>query len=230
VLPNLLPRSPETAELALLAALAGLLWAWRATARDRVLAAYFPAVRENAARYLLPLAEAALRARRLLERARDPLEPGAAALEPALAELLRLVRSLRGLAAAGGALWLTGARAEVALTRLRAVLEDLLEERLGAADLALAAAGDEAGLERLRPRLRRWLRGEPGPEPELWLLDTFGRVLAAEIRRLDRLRDGRRGAARRELRTLRRRIGPLPHGLPDEEALAEVLGAYLHPE
>lgn len=230
MLPNLLARSPEAAGLALLAALAGLLWAWRGAARARGLAACFPAVRENAARHLLPLAEAALRARRLLESARDPLEPGAAALEPGCADLLRLVQGLRGLAAAGGALWLTGAQAEVAVTRLWAVLEDLLEERLGATDLALAAAGDAAGLERLRPRLRRWLRGEPGPEAELWLLETFGRVLAAEIRRLDRLGDGRGGAARRELRTLRGRIGPIPPALPDGKALAEALGEYLQAE
>jgi hypothetical protein len=226
--PTLLPRSPEA--VALLAVLAGLLWAlareWRHGARARVLAACFPAVRENAARHLLPLAEAALRARRLLEAARDPLEPGAAALEPGLAELLRLVRGVRGLPSAGGVLWLTGARAEVAVTRLWAVLKDRLEERLGADDLALAAAGDEAGLERLRPRLRRWLRGDPGPDAELWLLDAFGRVLAAEIRWLDRLGDGKRGAARRDLRKLRQRLGPIPPGLPDGEALAEALAEY----
>lgn len=224
-----LPRSPEV--MAGLAVLAGLLWAlvrsWRAGARARVLAACFPAVRENAARHLLPLAEAALRARRLLETARDPLEPGAAALEPGLDELLRLVRGLRGLAAAGGVLWLTGARAEVAVTRLWAILEDRLKERLGTDDLALAAAGDEAGLERLHPRLRRWLRGDPGPDAELWLLEAFGQLLTAEIHWLDRLGDGRRGATRRGLRTLRRRLGPLPPGLPDGEALAEALEEYL---
>ncbi|HKH44589.1 MAG TPA: hypothetical protein VKM72_07990, partial [Thermoanaerobaculia bacterium] len=182
----LVPRSPEEAAgLAALGLLAsGLVWAlaqaWREGARARLVAAYFPAVRENAARHLLPLAEAALRARRLLERARDPEET--AALEPGIAELLRLVRGLRGLPVAGGALWLTGARAEVAAARLWTVLEDRLEECLGEDDLTLAVAGDEAGLERLRPRLRRWLRGEPGPGAELWLLEAFGEVLAAEIR------------------------------------------------
>jgi hypothetical protein len=224
--------------LAVLAVLAGLLWAlalgWRDRTRARVLAAYFPAVRENAARHLLPLAEAALRARRLLEQARDPQEPGA--LEPGIAELLRLVRDLRGLRgsrgshglpAAGGALWLTGARAEVVMTRLWSVLEGRLEERLGADDLALAAAGDEAGLERLRPPLRRWLRGEPGPGAELWLVGALGQVLAAEIRWLDRLGEGKRGATRRELRRLGQRLGPIPPGLPDGEALAEALGEYL---
>jgi hypothetical protein len=208
-----------------------LLWvmarAWRSGARTRMLAACFPAVRENAARYLLPLAEAALRARRLLEQARDPLEPGTAALEPGSAELLRLVRGWRELPAAGGMLWLTGARAEVAVARLGSVLAVCLDERLGADDLALAAAGDAAGLERLRPRLRRWLRGDPGPDAELWLLDVLGRVLAAEIRGLDRWADGKRGATRRELRALRRRLGPMPSGLPDEEALAEALGEWL---
>jgi len=205
--------------------LAGLLWALaRGQARARVLAAVYPAVRENASRHLLPLAESALRARRLLEQARDPLEPGTAALDPGLAELLRLVRGMRGLTAAGGALWLTGARAEVAVTRLWAVLEDRLEERLGADDLALAG---EVGLERLRPRLRRWLRGDPGPDAELWLLDAFGRVLAAEIRGLDRFGSRRGGVARRELRTLRRRLGPIPPDLPDGTALAEALGEYL---
>ncbi len=214
-----------------------LLWAlaraWRGGARARVLAAYFPAVRENAARHLLPLAEAALRARRLLEQARDPLEPGAATLEPGCAELLRLVRGLRSFRetpAAGGALWLTRAGAEVAVARLWAVLEARLEELLGADDLALAAAGDAAGLERLRPPLRRWLRGDPGPDAELWLLDTLGRVLAAEIRWLDRLGRGRGGATRRELRQLRRRLGPMPSGLPDGEALAEALGEWLGEE
>ena len=222
------PRSPEAAVLAALGIL--LLWvlarAWRSVERARVLAACFPAVRENAARHLLPLAEAALRARRLLEQARDPLEPGAAALEPGSTELLRLVRGFRELPAVGGVLWLTGARAEVAVARLWAALEDCLGERLGADDLALAAAGDAAGLERLRPRLRRWLRGDPGPDAELWLLDALGRVLAAEIRGLDRWVDGKRGAARRELRALRQSLGPMPPGLPDGEALAEALGEY----
>src|SRR6185436_5828556 len=230
--PLLLPRSPELlAGLTALGVLAGALWVLareqRNGARTRVLAACFPALRENAARHLLPLAESALRARRLLERGRDPLEPGTAALEPALAELLRLARGMRGLAAAGGALWLTGARAEVAVMRLWAVLADRLEERLGPEDLALAEAGDSAGLERLRPRFRRWLRGDPGPAGELWLLEAFGQLLAAEIRRLDRLGDARRSATRRELRALRRRLGPIPTGLPDGEALAEALEEYL---
>jgi hypothetical protein len=211
-----------------------LLWAlasaWRGGARARLLAACFPAVRENAARYLLPLAEAALRARRLLELARDPLEPGAAALEPGTAELLRLMCGLRGLREAEGVLWLTGARAEVAVLRLWAVLESRLEERLGAGDLARAAAGDEAGRERLRPPLRRWLRGDPGPDAELWLLEALGRVLAAEIRWLDRWGEGRGGATRRELRELRRRLGPVPSGLPDGEALDEALDAWLGEE
>lgn len=230
--PTLLPRSPEA--VAVLAALAGLLWALvhagrgSARARARVLAAYFPAARENAARYLLPLAESALRARRLLERARDPQE--AASLDPGTAELLCLVRGLRSLretSAAGGVLWLTSVRAEVLVTRLWAVLEGRLEELLGADDLALAAAGDEAGLERLRPPLRRWLRGEPGPGAELWLLGAFGQVLMAEIRWLDRLGEERGGATRRELRELCRRLGPIPPGLPDGESLAEALGEYL---
>jgi hypothetical protein len=231
-LPILGPRSPETVVLAALGIL--LLWslarAWRGMARTRVLAACFPAVRENAARHLLPLAEAALRARRLLEQAHDPLEPGAAALEPGCAELLRLVRGFRELPAGcggGGVLWLTSARAEVAVTRLWAVLAARLDERLGADDLALAAAGDDAGLERLRPRLRRWLRGDPGPDAELWLLDALGRVLGAEIRGLDRLGDGKRGVPRRELRVLRQRLGPMPSGLPDGQALAEALGEWL---
>lgn len=215
--------------LAVLGAL--LLWtlarAWRDGARARVLAACFPAARENAARHLLPLAEAALRARRLLEQARDPLEPGAAALEPGCAELLRLVRGLRELPAAGGVLWLTSARAEVAVSRLWSVLEDCLEERLGAGELELAAAGDAAGLERLRPPLRRWLRGDPGPDAELWLLDVLGQVLAAEIRWLDRLSQGRGGATRHELGELRRRLHPMPSGFPDGEALAEALEAWL---
>lgn len=232
----LLPRSPEAvAGLAALGLLAsGLVWAlarvWHGVARARMLAACFPAVRENAARYLLPLAEAALRARRLLEQARDPLEPGAAALEPGCAELLRLVRGLRSLReepAAGGVLWLTGTRAEVAVTRLWTVLEARLDERLGAADLALAAAGDEAGLERLRPPLRRWLRGDPGPDAELWLLDALGRVLTAEIRGLDRWAQSQGGATRRDLRQLRRQLGPVPSGLSDGEALAEALEAWL---
>lgn len=208
-----------------------LLWslarAWQGGARARVLAACFPAARENAARHLLPLAESALRARRLLELARDPLEPGAAALEPGCTELLRLVRGLRGLGRAGGTLWLTSVRAEVAVMRLWAVLESLLEERLGAADLALAAAGDEAGLERLRPPLRRWLRGDPGPDAELWLLDALGRALAAEIHWLDRWGHGRGGVTQRELRRLRRRLGPIPSGLPDGQALAEALDTWL---
>jgi hypothetical protein len=211
-----------------------LLWslasAWRGGARARVLAACFPAVRENAARHLLPLAEAALRARRLLELARDPLEPGAAALEPGYAELLRLVRGLRGLSGSGGTLWLTSARAEVAVLRLWTVLESRLEERLGAGDLALAAAGDEAVRERLRPPLRRWLRGDPGPDAELWLLEALGRGLAAEILWLDRWGHGRGGATRRELRELRRQIGPLPSGLAEGEALAEALGTWLDKE
>ena len=209
-----------------------LVWtlarAWRGGVRARVLAACFPVVRENAARHLLPLAETALRARRLLELARDPLEPGAAALDPGCAELLRLVRRLRSLReGAGGTLWLTSARAEVAATRLWSVLEFRLEERLGADDLAPAAAGDEAALERLHPRLRRWLRGDPGPGDELWLLEALGRVLAAEIRWLDRLGQGRRGATRQELRRLRQRLGPVPSGLPDGEALAEALAGWL---
>ena len=222
----LLPRSPEAvAGLAALALLAsGLVWALAQAWRVRLVAAYFPAVRENAARHLLPLAETALRARRLLERARDPEET--AALEPGIAELLRLVRGLRGLSVAGGILWLTGARAEVAAARLWTVLEDRLGECLGADDLALTVAGDEACLERLRPRLRRWLRGEPGPGAELWLLNAFGEVLAAEIRWLDRLGTGKGGAPRRELRALHRRLGPVPPGLPDGEALAEALGAW----
>ena len=207
-----------------------LLWAlaraWRGGARARVLAACFPAVRENASRYLLPLAEAALRARRFLEQARDPLEPGAAALEPGYAELLRLVRGFRELPGAGGTLWLTSARAEVAVGRLWAVLEIRLEERLGADDLALAAAGDEAGLDRLRPPLRRLLRGDPGPDAELWLLDALGQVLTAEIRWLDRLGQDRGGATRRELRKVRQRLGPMPSDLPDGEALAEALGEW----
>jgi len=215
--------------LAGLTVLAGLLWALaRVQARARVLAAFYPAVRENASRHLLPLAESALRARRLLDQARDPLEPGTAALEPGLAELLRLVRGMRGLTVAGGSLWLTGARAEIAVTRLWAALENRLDERLGGDDLALAEAGDEAGLERLRPRFRRWLRGEPGPDVELWLLEAFGRVLAAEIRGLDRFASGRGGATRRELRTLRQRLSPIPPDLPDGAALAEALGVYLH--
>lgn len=225
-MPILGPRSPETVVLAALGIL--LLWAvaraWRGMARARVLAACLPAVRENAARHLLPLAEAALRARRLLEQARDPLEPG----ESGCAELLRLVRGWRELPATGGVLWLTGARAEVAVARLWTVLAARLDERLGADDLALAAAGDAAALERLRPRLRRWLRGDPGPDAELWLLDALGRVLAAEIRGLDRLMDGKRGATRRELRKLRQRLGPMPPALPDGEALAEALAEYLN--
>ena len=229
---TLVPRSPEAAALTVLGAL--LVWslasAWRGGARARVLAACFPAARENAARHLLPLAEAALRSRRLLDLARDPLEPGAAALEPGSAELLRLVRGLRGLRESGGVLWLTGTRAEVAVTRLWAVLESLLEERLGAGDLALAAAGDEAGRERLQPPLRRWLRGEPGPDAELWLLETLGRALAAEIRWLDRWGHGRGGATGRELRQLRRQLGPVPSGLPDGQALAEALDTWLDRE
>ncbi|HSN86403.1 MAG TPA: hypothetical protein VL025_06570, partial [Thermoanaerobaculia bacterium] len=72
--------------------------------RTHVLAAFLPAARENAARHLLPLAEAASRARRHLERARDPLEPEPAGLDPGVADLLRLVRGMRGLGEAGGAL------------------------------------------------------------------------------------------------------------------------------
>lgn len=232
----LLPRSPEAAAgLAALGVLGtlgiltgllgGLVWVWGAGARTRLLATFIPAARENAARHLLPLAEGALRAGRLLERARDPLEPEAAALAPGFAELLRLIHGMRGLTAAGGALWLTGARAEVAVTRLWAVLESALGERLGAGDLVLAAAGEEAGLERVRPRLRRWLRGEPGPEAELWLLTAFGTVLGAEIRRLG---EGRVRAPRRELRALCERLGQVPPGLPDGEALAEALADYLN--
>lgn len=213
--------------------LAGLLWAlaraWRSEGRARVLAACFPAMRENAARHLLPLAETALSARRLLERARDPEEPGA--LEPGIAELLRLVRGMRGLcgsSAAGGVLWLTRAPAEVVVIRLWSILDDRLENLFGAHGLAPAAAGDEAWLERLRPPLRRWLRGEPGPDAELWLLDTLGQVLAAEIRWLDRLGNGKGGATRRELWRLGQRLGPIPPGLlPDWEVLAEALGEYL---
>ena len=224
-------RSPEAAALAFLSLL--LLWvlakAGRSGARARVLAAYYPAARENAARHLLPLAEAALRARRLLEQARDPLEPGAAALEPGMAELLRLVRGLRSLREApetGGALWLTDARAETTVSRLGAALETRLDERLGADDLARAVAGDEAGLERLHPPLRRWLRGDPGPDDELWLLEALGRILTVEIQGLDRLGQGRGSATRRELRQLRQRLGPIPPGLPDGEALAEALAAW----
>ncbi len=228
-MPVLVPRSPEAAAIAALGVL--FLWAlarvWRGGERTRVLAACFPAVRENAARHLLPLAEAALRARRLLERARDPLEPGAAAFEPGCAELLRLVRGFRELPAAGGVLWLTSTRAEIAVTRLWTVLEFRLGERLGAADLVSASAGNEAGLERLRPPLRRWLRGDPGPGAELWLLETLGRVLTAEIRWLDRLGEGRRTPRRRDLRELRRRLGSIPSGLPEEEALVEALREWL---
>jgi hypothetical protein len=232
----LLPRSPEEAAgLAALGALGilagllgGLVWAWRGGTRTRLLATFVPAARENAVRHLLPLAEGALRAGRLLARARDPLEAETAALDPGFAELLRLVHGMRGLTAVGGALWLTGARAEVAVTRLWAVLESALGERLGAGDLGDlvgAAAGEEAGLERVRPRLRRWLRGDPGPEAELWLLAAFGTVLGAEIRRLG---EGRVRAPRRELRALRERLGQVPPGLPDGEALAEALGDYLN--
>jgi hypothetical protein len=217
-------------------ALAALAWARWQGARERALAALLPPARENAVRHLLPLAEAALRAARLLGRARDPLEPDAAALDPGFAELLRLVRGMRGLVRgmrglapatpAGGALWLTGARAEVAAARLWRVLESLLEERLGAGDLGRAAAGEEEGAARVRPRLRRWLRGEPGPEAELWLLAAFGTVVGAEIRRLG---EGRVRAPRRELRALRSRLGQVPPGLPDGEALAEALEDYLTP-
>ena len=49
--------------------------------------------------------------------------------------------------------------------------------RLGAEDLALAEAGDDAGLERLRPRLRRWLRGDPGPDGES-LVEALGEYLS----------------------------------------------------
>ncbi|HKH47560.1 MAG TPA: hypothetical protein VKM72_23120, partial [Thermoanaerobaculia bacterium] len=38
---------------------------------------------------------------------------------------------------------------------------------------------------------------------------------------------GKGVAPRRELRALRRRLGPIPPGQPDGEALAEALGEYL---
>ena len=200
-------------------------------ARARLLAASFPAARENAARHLLPLAEAASRARRHLERARDPLEPEAAGLDQGVADLLRLVRGMRGLPQAGGALWLAGAPGEIAAVRLWIALERRLEELLGASDLARAlerletAEGEEHA--RVRVRVRRWLRGEePGPDAELWLLDAFGAVLHAEIRTLDRLRDGGR-VSRKERRELRGRLLGVPAGLPDGEAVAAALAEYV---
>lgn len=197
-------------------------------ARTRLLAAFLPAARENAARHLLPLAEAASRARRHLERARDPLEPEAAGLDPGVADLLRLIRGVRGLPQAGGALWLAGAPGEIAAVRLWTALERRLEELLGAADLALALESREGEEHaRVRVRVRRWLRGEePGPGAELWLLDAFGAVLHAEIRTLDRLRDGRR-VSRRERRELRGRLLGVPAGLPDGEAVAAALAEYV---
>lgn len=197
--------------------------------RTHVLAAFLPAARENAARHLLPLAEAASRARRHLERARDPLEPEPAGLDPGVADLLRLVRGMRGLREAGGALWLAGTPGEIAAIRLWTALERRLEELLGASDLARAVeSGGEAGEEhaRVRVRVRRWLRGEPGPDAELWLLDAFGAVLLSEIRTLDRLRDGGR-VSRRERRELRSRLLGMPAGLPDGEAVAAALAEYV---
>jgi hypothetical protein len=197
--------------------------------RSRVLAAFLPAARENAARHLLPLAEAASRARRHLERARDPLEPEPAGLDPGLADLLRLVRGMRGLREAGGALWLAGTPGEIAAIRLWTVLERRLEELLGASDLARAVESGEKSEEeraRVRVRVRRWLRGEPGPDAELWLLDAFGAVLLAEIRTLDRLRDGGR-ISRQERRELRGRLLGVPAGLPDGEAVAAALLEYV---
>jgi hypothetical protein len=212
-----------------LAALAAFLFGREA--RARLLAAFLPAARENAARHLLPLAEAASRARRHLERARDPLEPESAALDPGVAVHLRLVRGVRGLPQAGGALWLAGAPGEIAAVRLWTALERRLEDLLGAADLARAlespdtADGEERA--RVRLRVRRWLRSEePGPDAELWLLDAFGAVLHAEIRTLDRLRDGRR-VSRRERRELRGRLLGVPAGLPDGEAVAAALAEYV---
>lgn len=198
-------------------------------ARARVLAAFLPAARENAARHLLPLAEAASRARRHLERARDPLEPEPAGLDPGVADLLRLVRGMRGLRDAGGALWLAGTPGEIAAIRLWTALERRLAELLDASALARAMeAGEEAeeGQARVRVLVRRWLRGEPGPDAELWLLDAFGAVLLAEIRTLDRLRDGGR-ISRRERRELRARLLVVPAGLPDGEAVAAALAEYV---
>lgn len=213
--------------LAILAILAAFLLG--RGARARVLAAFLPAARENAARHLLPLAEAASRARRHLERARDPLEPEPDGLDPGVADLLRLIRGMRGLRGAGGALWLAGMPGEIAAIRLWTTLERRLEELLGASSLARAIeAGEEAeeGQARVRVLVRRWLRGEPGPDAELWLLDAFGAVLLAEIRTLDRLRDGGR-ISRRERRELRARLLGVPAGLPDGEAVAAALAEYV---
>lgn len=197
-------------------------------ARARLLAASFPAARENAARHLLPLAEAASRARRHLERARDPLEPEVAGLDQGVADLLRLVRGMRGLPQAGGALWLAGASGEIAAVRLWTALERRLEELLGASDLTRALESTEGEEHaKVRVRVRRWLRGEdPGPDAELWLLDAFGAVLHAEIRTLDRLRDGGR-VSRKERRELRGRLLGVPAGLPDGEAVAAALVEYV---
>lgn len=199
--------------------------------RARLLAAFVPAARENAARHLLPLAEAASRARRHLEKARDPREPEAAGLDPGVTDLLRLVRGVRGLPQAGGALWLAGAPGEIAAVRLWTALERRLEELLGAGDLARALehldTGEGEEHARVRLRVRRWLRSEePGPDAELWLLDAFGTVLHAEIRTLDRLRDGRR-VSRRERRELRGRLLGVPAGLPDGEAVVAALVEYV---
>lgn len=231
-----LPRAgdPGGAAVWLLLASLAILTAFLAGrgARARVLAAFLPAARENAARHLLPLAEAAARARRHLERARDPLEPEPAGLDPGMADLLRLVGGMRGLREAGGALWLAGTPGEIAAIRLWTALERRLEELLGASELARAVedakAGEAAGEEhaRVRVRVRRWLRGEPGPDAELWLLDAFGAVLLAEIRTLDRLRDGRR-ISRQERRELRGRLLGVPAGLPDGEAVAAALLEYV---
>jgi hypothetical protein len=70
------------------------------------------------------------------------------------------------------------------------------------------------------------LRGEPGPDAELWLLDAFGGVLLAEIRTLDRLRDGGR-ISRQERRELRERLLGVPAGLPDGEAVVAALLEYV---
>src|SRR4028119_1523204 len=84
-----LPRAgdPGGAAIWLMLASLAILTAFLAGrgARARGLAAFLPAARENAARHLLPLAEAAARARRHLERARDPLEPEPAGLAPGAA-------------------------------------------------------------------------------------------------------------------------------------------------
>ncbi|HJX27086.1 MAG TPA: hypothetical protein VJ885_04180 [Thermoanaerobaculia bacterium] len=231
-----LPRAgdPGGAAIWLMLASLAILTAFLAGrgARARVLAAFLPAARENAARHLLPLAEAAARARRHLERARDPLEPEPAGLDPGVADLLRLVGGMRGLREAGGALWLAGTPGEIAAIRLWTALERRLEELLGASDLARAVeeggAGEAAGEEhaRVRVRVRRWLRGEPGPDAELWLLDAFGAVLLAEIRTLDRLRDGGR-ISRKERQELRGRLLEVPAGLPDGEAVAAALLEYV---